>query len=780
MSDIFAFGVTFYELLTGLHPFSSTDPAVIMYRILNVEPDALRSLLPDCPESLERIVNRALAKSREARYSSLADVAADTKPILMDLRRQQAGELFSQADELLRGDRLDAAQSAVRKALELDPWHAEARQLRSHIEQALRRRGLVDRAGALLDRAERKLSQREFNEAAECLATVKQMSLDDARINARLERANSQIEQARNVIRLLDAAHEYLHREDLTEAFRAVSEVLVSDPGNGVGQQLLQEIRTRMTSREAQRRTQEEIARAESLLSIGEIDQALALLTDIESREPSHKKVSRLRARAAAQKAEEERARRLAEAVAAVKALLRDRQFDEAVGRIDECLGEFAGNPELMALRRHAAEQVAAQKRAEEIRNLKAAAAAWIESGEYDRAIHALEAGVALLGDDGDLTRLLQAAAAKKAAQERDQALSRIIDDIKRLRRQGKLDDTFRGVERAIQTWGNDPSLQQLRQEVSDELREKERRPTDEGLTGLPNEPPLVSERAPVLVPVEISDSLSRGRGVLLSLRASIPNGVARWITVPTVTVVAGIVLIFGFWLFQPSHDADSLQVQALVQKAIQDRNWIDAERRLNEYSRGQHQDDPGVVELQRQIAQGKRSELASLQEIIPNAIATRQWPEAEASIDRFEKLAPADPRAAGWRKQVEAGLALSQSLSDLRSSILNAIRGKHWAKASVQIDSLQAKMPNDPQAAEWRRLVALNLKPEEQRLQEEQDQMDLARAEQLLQQGAYPAAIELFQGVLKESPGSVRARKGLKQAMDAKATEDKIFGRGH
>ena len=155
LTDIFAYGVTFYELLTGRHPFSfSEDPAVMMHRIMSVEPEAVRALFPECPESVERIVSRTLAKNREARYTSLADVVADTKPILQDLGRQQAGELFSRAQDLLHGDQLDAAQSTIRKALELDPWHADARLLRSSIEEALHRRDLLGRAGALLDRSE--------------------------------------------------------------------------------------------------------------------------------------------------------------------------------------------------------------------------------------------------------------------------------------------------------------------------------------------------------------------------------------------------------------------------------------------------------------------------------------------------------------------------------------------------------------------------------------------------------------------------------------------------
>jgi len=68
---------------------------------------------------------------------------------------------------------------------------------------------------------------------------------------------------------------------------------------------------------------------------------------------------------------------------------------------------------------------------------------------------------------------------------------------------------------------------------------------------------------------------------------------------------------------------------------------------------------------------------------------------------------------------------------------------------------------------------------PAESAGQEEPDGTELSRAERLLQQGDYPAAIELFQRALASDPASARARDGLKRATDAKATEDLVFGRG-
>jgi Flp pilus assembly protein TadD len=186
----------------------------------------------------------------------------------------------------------------------------------------------------------------------------------------------------------------------------------------------------------------------------------------------------------------------------------------------------------------------------------------------------------------------------------------------------------------------------------------------------------------------------------------------------------------------------------------------------------------------QKLIDAGKQSESAGLQDAIPKAIGARQWPQAGANITKFEQLAPGDPRVAEWRKQV-----LDGSLDDLRSSIQNAIREKDWAKAEAQIASLLAKAPDDPEATEWRALVAQGRKTDrhvytfvpakKDSKREAQHQTELAQADQLLQQGNYAGAIALFQRVLTEDRSDARARSGLKQATDAKAAEDRVFGGG-
>jgi TolB-like protein/Tfp pilus assembly protein PilF len=76
-SDLFSFGVVFFEMLTGRRPFKGKHESALTYSIVNEEPEPLSTYLPDVQAGLQTIINKLLAKNREQRYQSAADVLAD-------------------------------------------------------------------------------------------------------------------------------------------------------------------------------------------------------------------------------------------------------------------------------------------------------------------------------------------------------------------------------------------------------------------------------------------------------------------------------------------------------------------------------------------------------------------------------------------------------------------------------------------------------------------------------------------------------------------------------
>jgi serine/threonine-protein kinase len=74
-SDLFSLGAILYELLTGKKAFDSNNVATLIFQIMHKDPPAIRTLVPDAPVGLQRIVAKLLAKRADHRFQTGAEVA---------------------------------------------------------------------------------------------------------------------------------------------------------------------------------------------------------------------------------------------------------------------------------------------------------------------------------------------------------------------------------------------------------------------------------------------------------------------------------------------------------------------------------------------------------------------------------------------------------------------------------------------------------------------------------------------------------------------------------
>ncbi len=87
-SDIFAFGVTLYEMLTGAKAFPGSNPHSIAAAILEKQPERMTALRPEAPASVERLIAMCLAKDPDERWQSAHDLKLQLREIL-DLRASE-------------------------------------------------------------------------------------------------------------------------------------------------------------------------------------------------------------------------------------------------------------------------------------------------------------------------------------------------------------------------------------------------------------------------------------------------------------------------------------------------------------------------------------------------------------------------------------------------------------------------------------------------------------------------------------------------------------------
>jgi serine/threonine protein kinase len=85
-SDLFALGVTLYEITTGERAFDRRQIVDILRAVLRFEPEPPASVVPGYPRALEAVVHRALRKDRDERYQDAGEMAQDLREALKGMK----------------------------------------------------------------------------------------------------------------------------------------------------------------------------------------------------------------------------------------------------------------------------------------------------------------------------------------------------------------------------------------------------------------------------------------------------------------------------------------------------------------------------------------------------------------------------------------------------------------------------------------------------------------------------------------------------------------------
>ena len=81
-SDLYSFGMIFYELVTGAHPFPDASSMNALRRRADTPVPPLSLNRPDVPDALGRIILRCLAANTSERYSSAAELATAVRKFI--------------------------------------------------------------------------------------------------------------------------------------------------------------------------------------------------------------------------------------------------------------------------------------------------------------------------------------------------------------------------------------------------------------------------------------------------------------------------------------------------------------------------------------------------------------------------------------------------------------------------------------------------------------------------------------------------------------------------
>ena len=475
MTDIFALGVTCYRFLTGVHPFQAEEMASVMFNIVNKTPEPIRSLLPECPEALENVVFRMLAKDREQRYQSLEDALFDLEPIGVELQKERVEELVSNARSMIERDELHEAQACIREALGIQPGSTPARQLREQLQYLLKEKAVRPQVAALMEAGRQHLRACNYEQAIQEFESALKLDKSNTDLKQLIREAQTAWEQHRRADRLVKDAQHAFEAGDLTAAKKNISDALSAFPEHESGKKLLAEVGLKLARRERENRLREGLNEAKRLLLVESFDAAIDLLITLESDFPESEEVHRVLKDALAQRDARIREQELRAGTDKVKRLLKEQRFEEANTLLSRLVLQFPESKELASLFSYTREELRARAEAAAVTAISREADELISRGSFDEAMEKIRAALTEYPHASSLRELLQTAESAKAERARADALDRTVAEVNTLLARRAFAQAQDRIAAFVAAYDDAPVLDPLRRSAEEGL-EKLRR----------------------------------------------------------------------------------------------------------------------------------------------------------------------------------------------------------------------------------------------------------------------------------------------------------------
>ena len=413
-SDIWAVGVSLYELLAYKRPFTGDSEAELMFHIIYEKPEDLLGLSPECTEELVPIVSKMLEKKSEDRFQSMEDVLHAIEPIWKAAQQATVTGLLADCQQLVVAKDLQRAQALLKKALHIDVGNSQAKSLLEKVSVELRRSEILPRLQEHVSRGEGFLKAGQLREAkAEVQAALGLDSKHEPahKLLAEVEAAAAKAQQLEQKLKL---TKQRLAEGALTEAAAALGQALEMDDANPQAQDLKRQIEEERVRREKRKKLGEILHRARTLWTELNYDECLTVIAAALQEFPNDPELKKLQESARTDQAEQQKQRQMAE----VRRLLGQQNFVEARKVLDILTNEHPQDTAVKNLQNLALQEEQEQKRQKRLETEIASLRAMLGAGKYKQVVAKGEPLLQEYPQEYELKELVSYAQGEAAQQE--------------------------------------------------------------------------------------------------------------------------------------------------------------------------------------------------------------------------------------------------------------------------------------------------------------------------------------------------------------------------
>jgi serine/threonine protein kinase len=242
-TDIWAVGVTAYELLSYEKPFNGESTFALLTNIINKEPKPLRELVPNCPLDLELLVARMLRKDVKERYSSMDELLPGLERIYKNLADLSVRELLNLSEDCIKSNDASKAIDVLREVLQIDAANVEAKNLLEEAQVSLKDQSVTARLESHVEKANALLGQGDLPGARKEAEAANRIDPGYEPAHQLLEQLDHLDHRSETINRLLKEASAKLANREFGSLEQIAKQILALQADNQEAQRLVQQAR---------------------------------------------------------------------------------------------------------------------------------------------------------------------------------------------------------------------------------------------------------------------------------------------------------------------------------------------------------------------------------------------------------------------------------------------------------------------------------------------------------------------------------------------------------